>query len=254
MGIERYCPACGQRWAPGGYCPNRWCSRIGRAWSVTFAVDVHHGALRQAIFRYKYRGEKSLAPILAGLLVNHLETRTAWFEEFGLITAVPGFTGPGAHRDWDPVGTLLIELGRRLGPAWSVVPGLVTKTAETPGMAGRSWTERQAIAQGPLRRSLVAAPDLDLTGASVLLLDDVLTEGSTLIEVAAVLRRAGASDVAGLVLTRQPWTPDPPGRPGPPAVPGSAARSARPSRPGPTPGGSASGSRPGPIPPRRTPM
>lgn len=177
---------------------------------MAFAVDVHHGALRQAIYRYKYRGERRLAPMLAGLLANLIESQPVWFEEFGTVTAVPGYRGMGAHRDWDPVGDLLGELGRRIGPAWTVQPDLVTKTAETPGMAGRSWPERQGIARRSLRRALSPAPGLDLRGASVLLLDDVLTEGSTLNEVARVLRRAGASDVAGLVLARPAWTVDPP--------------------------------------------
>jgi predicted amidophosphoribosyltransferase len=37
--------------------------------------------------------------------------------------------------------------------------------------------------------------------------DDVFTEGSTLREVARALLMAGAEEVAGVVLARQPWTP-----------------------------------------------
>jgi hypoxanthine-guanine phosphoribosyltransferase len=45
----------------------------------------------------------------------------------------------------------------------------------------------------------------------VLVLDDVFTEGGTMQQVAEVLRRMGASDVAGLVLARPVWQPAPPG-------------------------------------------
>ena len=41
--------------------------------------------------------------------------------------------------------------------------------------------------------------------ARILVIDDVLTEGSTLREVARALRGAGAREVAGLVLARPAW-------------------------------------------------
>ncbi len=172
---------------------------------MAFSVGVHCGPLRGAITRYKYRGERGLAPVFAAAVASYLETHQTWFEEFDLITAVPAYQGPGARRSWDPVGTILAALPARLGDRWAVVPRAVTKTGETPGMAGRGWAARQELARGPLRAALaVPAPDL-VAGRQVLVLDDVLTEGSTLREVARALRRAGATDVAGLVLARPRW-------------------------------------------------
>ena len=77
-------------------------------------------------------------------------------------------------------------------------------------MAGLGWTARQALAQGPLRQALRFDRRRDIGGAQVLVFDDVLTEGSTLREVARLLRRNGASDVAGLVLARPGWGALPP--------------------------------------------
>jgi predicted amidophosphoribosyltransferase len=55
-----------------------------------------------------------------------------------------------------------------------------------------------------------------VAGARILVLDDVLTEGSTLREVARALRHAGAREVAGLVLARPAWRDRSPGAdPGP---------------------------------------
>lgn len=179
---------------------------------MAFSVGVYQGALRRAIGRYKYRAERHLAPAFAGMVSQYLSSHAAWFEEFDVVTAVPAYTGPGARRSWDPVGEIVSKLASRLGPTWAVEPGLVQKVAETPGMAGLGWSDRQAVARGPLRASLVAGPSGDLAGAQVLLFDDVLTEGSTMREVAAVLRRAGASDVGALVLARPAWSPEPPRR------------------------------------------
>jgi predicted amidophosphoribosyltransferase len=177
---------------------------------VAFSVGVYAGGLGRAIRRYKYRGERGLAPVFADLVASYLLRQPQWFEEFGVLTAVPAFLGAGARRRWDPVGAILSELPARLGRGWAVEPGLVVKTAETPGMAGLGWAERQAVAAGPLRRSLRGAGSGSVEGAQVLLFDDVMTEGSTLREVARVLRRAGASDVAALVLARPQWSADPP--------------------------------------------
>lgn len=227
MATTRHCPVCGQLLpapsptpslptAPvgaggGGGCPNRWCRRGDRGFSVAFSVGVYTGALRRAIGRFKYRGQRQLAPLFAAMIAGYLTSRPLWFEEFDVITAVPSYTGPGARRSWDPVGTVLAGLPSRLGRAWAVEPGLVVKTAETPGMAGLGWAERQAVARGPLRAAL-APGDRPVDGARVLVLDDVFTDGSTLREVATVLRRAGASEVAGLVLARPAWGAEPPAR------------------------------------------
>ena len=43
-----------------------------------------------------------------------------------------------------------------------------------------------------------------------MVIDDVFTEGSTLREVARALMLAGAEEVAGLTLARQPWRRDAP--------------------------------------------
>jgi predicted amidophosphoribosyltransferase len=178
---------------------------------VAFALGVYSGPLRRAIGRYKYRGERHLAPVFAGMVAGHIAAHPEWFEEFDVFTAVPAYTGPGARRPWNPAGAILAELPARLGRGWAIEPGLVVKEQETPGMAGLGWAARQAVARGPLRRSLRASRPLG--GAQVLVFDDVLTEGSTLREVAGVLRAAGASDVAALVLARPEWehSPSPPG-------------------------------------------
>jgi predicted amidophosphoribosyltransferase len=211
---RRHCPVCGQPlpepwvaaargpWMPG--CPNLWCSRAGRGFSVAFSVGVYDGALKRAIGRYKYGGERRLAPAFATMLARFLRSRPSWFEEFALITGVPSYTGPRSRRGWDPVGAILEELDSMLSTRWTVKPQLVAKTGETPAMTGLSWGQRQAVARGPLRRALrpVGPP---LAGAQVLVFDDVFTEGSTLREVASELRRAGASDVAALVLARPAW-------------------------------------------------
>jgi predicted amidophosphoribosyltransferase len=197
------CASCGQR-RPGGPCPNRWCQRADRGWSVVHGVGCYHGDLRHAVMAYKYRHQLERGIELAALLARHVRDHPTWFEEYDLITPVPSYLGPGRRRSWDPVGRLAQELGLQLGRHWEVHSGLVVKLAETPPMSGRSRWERSRIAEGPLRRALRPGVT-DLSGARVLVVDDVFTEGSTLREVARVLRGIGAEEVAGLVVARPEW-------------------------------------------------
>ena len=197
------CSVCGQGLASRGTCPNRWCRRSDRGFSVVFAVGVHDGALRHAVLRYKYQRELWWAGVFARLFADYLLSHATWFEEFDLLVPAPAYAGPAARRDWDPVGEIAARLRPLVEPLWDTAIGAVAKRAETPAMQGRGWAARQAIASGALRRALVIPAPPVVAGARVLVLDDVLTEGSTLREIARALRRAGArSGGAGAGPTR----------------------------------------------------
>jgi len=172
---------------------------------VVFSAGVYSGSLRSCIVAYKYRHERWRAAPLARLLASYLSQHATWFEEFDLIVPMPAYLGPGARRRWDPTGLLVQRLSEMLEAGWDVDLRAVSKQAETPALTGRSFTERLALAEGPLRRVLAVADPVRVRRATVLVVDDVFTEGCTLREVARVLLRAGAAEVAGLVLARPPW-------------------------------------------------
>ena len=209
------CPVCGQRFPRSGSCPNWWCGRSDRWFSVVYPVSVHQGALRRAVGRYKYRGERWWAGAFAQMIAGYLERNATWFEEFDVLAGVPAYCGPGSARGWDPVGDILDHVEALTKSEWEVDRHAVLKRWETPPMRGRSRLDRQRLAQGPLRQALLVPDPGRLAGARVLVVDDVLTDGSTLREVARALRLAGAEEVAGLVLARPVWTgrvrPGPPG-------------------------------------------
>lgn len=201
------CASCGQAKDADRACTNRWCGRADRAWSVAFSVAGHSGALRRALVAYKYRDQRWWGDVFGRLVAGWLRANPTWVEEFDLLVPVPAYLGPGARRQWDPVGTLAAAAAAALGPRWELAAGAVTKTAETPAMTGRSATQRSSIAEGPLRAALAVPDPAAIRDARVLVLDDVITDGATLREVARVLRAAGAAEVAGLALTRPAWSP-----------------------------------------------
>lgn len=70
------------------------------------------------------------------------------------------------------------------------------KVVDTPPQAALPWKERARN----VRRAFVC--DADLSGLRIAVVDDVLTTGATLEEIARVLRRAGAASVSGWVVAR----------------------------------------------------
>ncbi|MDQ6784245.1 MAG: hypothetical protein M3063_12575 [Actinomycetota bacterium] len=197
------CGACGRPGPPRRPCANPLCARADRGWSQVFAVGSHDAGLRRSIAGFKYRGERWWAGVFARLLAGCLGAHPTWYEEYDLVVPMPAYQGEGARRGWDPVGAVFADLAALIGPDWDCDARLVVKTFETPPMSGRSRRERVALAEGALRSALVVPDRRRVAGARILVVDDVLTEGSSLREVAATLRAAGAQEVAGLVLARR---------------------------------------------------
>lgn len=94
---------------------------------------------------------------------------------------------------------------RLLARAAALVPRCRTRLCWGTGPAcGRrgprsGWT----IPAGPLREALSVPQPGRVAGRRVLVFDDVYSEGYSRREMARALRRAGAAEVAGLVLTRR---------------------------------------------------
>ncbi len=92
-----------------------------------------------------------------------------------------------------------LELARQLAPA-KTDHGLLLRIKDTAPQsalkrAQRLHNVRHAFAVEPLRA-------LELAGARVVLVDDVMTSGASLYAAAATLRGAGAAHITGLVLAR----------------------------------------------------
>lgn len=146
------------------------------------------GVIREAIHVFKYNGERGLAQPLARLLVAHCPM------EADALIAVPLHAARQRERGFNQAQLLAQELGQH----WRipVVAGLA-RVRSTDHQVGQSARERAVNVQGAFMwRSQTSPPP------RVLLIDDVLTTGSTLMACAAALQVAGASDVEGLTLAR----------------------------------------------------
>ena len=81
------------------------------------------------------------------------------------------------------------ELGRATGlPAQ---PRLLRRVKRTPALKGMSLSQRRRVVAGAFQ----VDPAVNLKGRTVVLVDDVLTTGSTANACARALRRAGAARI-----------------------------------------------------------
>ncbi len=139
--------------------------------------------------------------MLARLLVEFLDG-SPQARRFDLITTGALYVGPRAHRLWDHL-RLVLDAAGRLDPRWPFAPDLITKEVPTGRFLGIGVEERRAIAEGELRAALAVPDPGRVAGRRVIVIDDVYSEGFSLREMARALRRAGATEVAGLVFARR---------------------------------------------------
>lgn len=172
---------------------------------MVWSAAAHAGPTRRSIAALKYRGDRAAADALAAPLAAVLLAHPGAFEEVDLLTTVPGRISP--DRPVDHTGMLLESLRALVGHLWVVDhrrPPVIVKRREVTSMTGLgSMGARRLHAAGELRGALEVTDPSRIRDRRILVVDDVLTGGSTLREVALALREAGATAVSGLVVARR---------------------------------------------------
>ena len=185
-----YCPRCAH---PG---VDRLCERCASsppAFDGVRAVCLFNGAARSLVHRLKYSNFRAVAPDMARLLADLLEPSRM---EGVIIAPVPLHPRRERRRGYNQSELLARTVGRMAG--LPVRPGIVRRVRNTPPQVSiENYEERRANTEGSF-----ACP-AGLSGESVLLIDDVVTTGSTMSACAAALKEAGAGSVWGLAFARQ---------------------------------------------------
>jgi ComF family protein len=151
----------------------------------------HYGPTLERIVRaFKYEGSRALAPWLAALLPDPPAHEGPWSRERVLVP-VPLHPARRAARSFDQALLLADLVSRRSGIP--VVEAL-ERIRDTAPQARLGPDRRHANIRDAFR---AIRPEL-VRGRPVLLLDDVVTTGSTLLEAADVLEGAGAGWILAL--------------------------------------------------------
>jgi len=141
------------------------------------------GAVRDAIHRYKFGGASFYAGVFGKFLADCVH------EQYDIITWVPLSRERLRQRGYDQAMLLAKATAERLGN--DAIPTL-RKTVDTKAQSELGGKrERQSNIKGAYE--VIDAATID--GRRVLLIDDVVTTGSTLRECVGVLTKAGANEV-----------------------------------------------------------
>jgi len=140
------------------------------------------------IHALKYAGRLALARTLGEALARAVP------RDADAIVPMPLARGRLAERGFNQALEIARVVAARTGIP--LLRDAVRKVVDTPPQAALPWSERARN----VRRAFVC--DCDLAGERIAVVDDVLTTGATLDELARVLRKAGAGSVAGWVVAR----------------------------------------------------
>jgi ComF family protein len=148
--------------------------------------------LVSVIKRYKYDGLFSLARPLGLQMVRHWPD---WQSAPDVIVPVPLHAWRRHVRGFNQASLLAQELGT--GVDIEVNERLLKRIRYTKPQVSLSPAKRPANVAGAF-----SADSSDITGARILLVDDVLTTGSTMLSAARTLQAAGAKSVSAYCLAR----------------------------------------------------
>ena len=176
------CPRCALP-APGGAVCGR-CLAEPPAYDATTAALVYDFPADALVHALKFRGELALASVLGAMLSAKVSTFTV-----DRVIPVP-LSGPRLRRRGYNQS---VEIARHVAPGKLDVDLCVRETDGTPQME-LPWDERRSNVRGAFscRRPLA--------GATVAVIDDVMTTGATLFEAAAVLHACGVQRVDAWVV------------------------------------------------------
>ncbi|HEY0075296.1 MAG TPA: ComF family protein [Abditibacteriaceae bacterium] len=163
------------------------------------------GALRPAVYNFKYKGKTALAEPLSAILEHTLQSDpTLQHQNFAALVPVPLHPWRHWRRGYNQSALLAEHLSHKIGVPTLELLLRTRRTGSQVGLTEKQRLEnvRGAFASNHKLMSQFSNRICNQTGA-VLLIDDVCTTGATLAECARVLQGAGVAQVFALTLARQ---------------------------------------------------
>jgi ComF family protein len=198
--VDAFCPACWAciEWQGGGGCERcglpleatevetcaRCLARPPRLDRIRAAV-AYDDLPRSLVLRLKYGRKVAIARTLA----RYMEQLAGDWPEDALLVPVPLHRWRLWSRGFNQSALIARELGRRWGLA--VDPMALRRTRRIPPLKGLNHRQRRRTVAGAFE----VRPGRRLEGRTIVLIDDVLTSGSTAEACARALRRADAGRI-----------------------------------------------------------
>jgi ComF family protein len=158
------------------------------------AVALHEGPIRLAIHALKYQGQRPVARALGDMLARYLQGRA---NEVDLIVPVPLERQRQRERGYNQAALLARRCASQLRLPY--LPKALIRQVATRPQVGLSRQERR---ENVLHAFIPGQQARHIGGQHVVIIDDVLTTGSTLDAAAAALASLQPSSVVGVAVTR----------------------------------------------------
>ncbi len=185
-GAMAICPQCEVRLP---YIPEGMLDRVSGNVDAYYSVLMYKGNVRESIHRYKFGGLSLYAGIYAPLMCQCADENEL---DADIITWVPLSAQRKRKRGYDQAKLLAEPLAEYIDVP--CVP-LLKKIRNNPAQSGAASVEdRHRNVKGAYRYAGAGALD----GKRIILVDDVVTTGSTLEECARVLKENGAGQILAL--------------------------------------------------------
>ena len=177
------CPGCGIAAAEvGSFCP---ACRGRYTMDAVFFAAAYAGTAKALVHRFKYRADFAAGRFLARLLAARVGAAPAG--RIDLVVPVPLHRRRLGGRGFNQAALLARDVGRHLGAPCAL--SALARSRHTRSLAGLPPHERGCELLGAIT---VRRPG-QIAGRRVLLVDDVLTTGTTAESCCAELKAAGAA-------------------------------------------------------------
>ena len=158
-------------------------------------MGLYQGQLREAVLRLKHSSGENVAHALGKLWIRHASDRFHALKVDCLIP-VPLHWRRRLERGYNQSATLAAAIAGGLTmPCHS---RRLRRIRHTSHQVGKSLAERKSNVHG----AFFAQSCPELRGKTIMLVDDVMTTGSTCVEAARALRRAGVARIIVATLAR----------------------------------------------------
>jgi ComF family protein len=170
------------------------CRQMEPAFAKAAAYGSYEGGLRDLIHLLKYERVRPAANVLGRMLAEVVERLAPAFDKPDPVVVPIALHSSKLRQRGFNQSELIARAALKLKPAgreWVLRPELLERCRSTASQTGLTHHQRRENVRGAF---VVRHPD-EVASREILLIDDVLTTGTTASECARVLRRAGASRV-----------------------------------------------------------
>ena len=194
--LQSYCPRCTADIGPllpiDGRCAN--CRTIPLIFDGAVRVAPYTGPMTAMILQFKYAFRHDLDHFLGGLLGDAIRG-APWYDQINVVTSVPAHWSRQIRGHFHAADPLADIAAKRADLPRA---RLVRRIRAGVPQVGLPKDQREAN----VKNAFAMAPRTTIEGATICVVDDVMTTGATMREVSRVLQRAGAEAVYAAILAK----------------------------------------------------